>query len=215
MNLPGFFTKRFQPASLRLLGPALLLLLLFGAGRAVAQSADAPAETGSGGTFRFTDAEGVPHFVDQLDKVPEQYRSAVEFSPAEPVAPNALKVEIDGDHVLIPVTLRNGEASATVLMLLDTGSTLTTITEELAHRLQIANDNTLPTSFRVADGRIIAARITRIDELNVGDKSLLAPAITIIPRIGEAQRYDGLLGMNFLRQNPYQIDYDQALLRWQ
>lgn len=167
------------------------------------------------GIYKFTDAQGGVHFVDQFDKVPVEARTAAIFSGAGGGERSSINVEIDGNQVLVPVTLRHGERNVTALLLLDTGCTVTTITEELANRLQIDSRTTRLAMARVADGRSIATRHTRIDQLMVGDRSQTSAEVSIMPYSGVAERYDGLLGMSFLRQHRYQVDYENGLIRWQ
>jgi predicted aspartyl protease len=167
------------------------------------------------GVYRYADAQGGIHFADQLTKVPVEYRETVKFTSDGSGERSAFKVQIVGNHVLVPVTLRNEGNSVTALLLLDTGCSMTTITEELAGRLNIDNRRTWSGTARVADGRMISTRLTKIDQMLVGSRSLTSAEISIMPHSGAAQRHDGLLGMNFLRQHRYQVDYDNGLIRWQ
>lgn len=167
------------------------------------------------GTYRFTDDQGVLHLVDHIDKVPPRYRKDAIFSPDQLASAQVTRVQIDrGNHVLVPVTLHQGSTSAQALLLLDTGCTTTTISEELARRLNLDGSAFRPGKSVLADGRSVAMMIGRVDQLAVGGKVLTGAEVSILPRSG-ATPYDGLLGMNFLRQFRYQIDYDNSLIRWQ
>lgn len=180
------------------------------------QFAPAPIPPGRvSGIYQFTDAQGGIHFADQIDKVPADYLATVKFTPEGEGERSAFKVQIVGNHVLVPVTLRNEGNSVTALLLLDTGCTMTTITEELAGRLNIDKRRTWSGTTQVADGRMISTRLTKIDQMMVGSRSLASAEISIMPYSGAVQRHDGLLGMNFLRQHRYQVDYDNGLIRWQ
>lgn len=167
------------------------------------------------GVYRYVDAQGGIHFVDQAHKVPVEYREAVKFTSDGSGERSAFKVLILGNQVLVPVTLRNEGNSVTALLLLDTGCSMTTITEELAGRLNIDNRRTWSGTARVADGRMVSTRLTKIDQMLVGSRSLASAEISIMPQTGAAQRHDGLLGMNFLRQHRYQVDFENGLIRWQ
>lgn len=167
------------------------------------------------GIYRYVDAQGGIHFADQLDKVPVADRQAVQFTPQGTGESSAFRVQIVGNHVLVPVTLHNGGNTVTALLLLDTGCTVTTISEELANRLKIDSLATRTGMTRVADGRMIATRRARIDQMMVGSRAQPAAEVSIMANSGAADQYDGLLGMSFLRQHRYQVDYDNGLIRWQ
>lgn len=174
-----------------------------------------PAQHEVSGIYRYADAQGGIHFVDRIDKVPVAFRAAARFTPDGSEAVSSFKVQIVGNQILVPVTLRNGRNSATALLLLDTGCSITTINEDLATRLKIDRRTTRYSNSRVADGRIVSTRLAQIDQMIVGNRSQSAAVVSILPHSGSAQRYDGLLGMSFLRQHRYQVDYDSGLIRWQ
>ena len=96
-------------------------------------------------------------------------------------------------------------------MVLDTGCSVTIISEELAARLEIDPDHTRPGLARVADGRGVAARIGLIDRITVGPGSKTFLEVGIMSNPGPA---DGLLGMNFLRDFRYRMDFGRQQIDW-
>ena len=177
--------------------------------------------------YSWTDENGVRHMtnippvqsenkVDILDIKPPQIVGDPAINFTEPEANSASKdetqVSIIENHVIVPVTLSYKLKKVKVNLLLDTGSSNITLHSNIAKKLKVKE--TQKGKIRVAGGELIDAEGVIIDIVTVGphsEKNLLAG---IIEHNGPDVDYDGLLGMNFLKNYQYTIDFDNQLLRW-
>jgi len=123
------------------------------------------------------------------------------------------RVRIINSQVLVPVTLKNGDGTVRVELLLDTGATRTVIHEGITGRLPVDLRTAKHSQAMVADGRMIKSRIAKIDSLVVGPFAMASMELELIPYHGESM-HDGLLGMDFLGKHRYQIDMDHEVIRW-
>ncbi|RII28682.1 MAG: hypothetical protein CXR31_02030 [Geobacter sp.] len=163
--------------------------------------------------YKYTDTNGVIHIVDNEDSIPPAYRDQVtKYKNSE--QGSTTDVKIVGNQVLVPVTLRNGSVAVPVWLVLDTGATVTTIHEDVAARLGIDWNATRGRSARIADGSRVATRSTVIDSITVGARASSPIEVSIMPFQGEKGENDGLLGMNFLRDHRFHIDFATQQLRW-
>ena len=177
--------------------------------------------------YSWTDENGVRHMtnippvqsenkVDILDIKPPQIVGDPAINFTEPEANSASKdetqVSIIENHVIVPVTLSYKLKKVKVNLLLDTGSSNITLHSNIAKKLKVKE--TQKGKIRVAGGELIDAEGVIIDIVTVGphsEKNLLAG---IIEHNGPDVDYDGLLGMNFLKNYQYTIDFDNQVLRW-
>ena len=177
--------------------------------------------------YSWTDEHGVRHMtnvppvqpnknVKEFEVKPPQIVGEPEIQSAEPddKLKNKLKtpVSITGNHVIVPVTLSYGKKKIKTRMLLDTGATNITLHRKIAKKLSVKN--TRKGFIRVAGGDLIEAEGFILDSVTVGPhtkKNLLAG---IIENSGPRLEYDGLLGMNFLRNLQYTIDFNNRMLDW-
>lgn len=166
----------------------------------------------TGAAYTFTDHQGIVHMVDDLEKVPPEFRSRMKVNSAGANG-TVTPVVIRGNQVLVPVRLSHGGRTEEALLLLDTGASITTINGRLANRLGVAPVDTRPGRATVADGRSVAAYHFTLDALAVGGRSVPQMQVSILPGSG-GEGHDGLLGMNFLRQFRYHINFDRSIIQW-
>jgi tetratricopeptide (TPR) repeat protein len=122
-------------------------------------------------------------------------------------------VAIVGNTVLVPVTLTYRGNSVQARLVLDTGASVTAISDRLAAQLGVADADTNPMTGVVADGRRVEARWFLADSVGVGPKSASQLRTVILPGSG-GPGHDGLLGMDFLRKFRYQVDFDRQIIDW-
>lgn len=121
------------------------------------------------------------------------------------------KYTYKGGTILIPVTVTNNGHKETIKLILDTGCGTTQIHPDVIKRLRVKIDSH-GKSF-VADGRTINKSIGRVDFLEVGpfkEQNFIISTNYIENKHG----IDGLLGMNFLRKHPFDIDTKKQVVRW-
>ncbi|HLE41426.1 MAG TPA: peptidase, partial [Nitrospirota bacterium] len=65
----------------------------------------------------------------------------------------------------------------------------------------------------VADGRSVSSYSFVADSLNVGSRSLPHVRTSVLPGSG-GEGYDGLLGMDFLKNFRYHVDFGRSVIEW-
>lgn len=122
-------------------------------------------------------------------------------------------VAITGDNqILVPVTLGYLGKTVQANLLLDTGANVTTIHDNIAEQLGIIGGRR--GSMVVAGGDKIKTRHLPIDFITVGSKTIPKPWITVLTYTGKEAPFDGLLGLDFLRQFKYIIDFEKSVIIW-
>jgi hypothetical protein len=174
--------------------------------------AEPQSEMPAGDFYRFTDRNGVIHMVDDPDRIPPEYRNSVIITRGN-TSETPVKVTPEG-HVLVPVTLSHRGRSVRTTLILDTGATTTSISEETATELGIMPEETSPGVARVADGRKVMSRNATIDSVRLGSKELRQTPVSIMPYTGPREDHDGLLGMSFLKAFAYQVDLNRQKIIW-
>jgi hypothetical protein len=166
--------------------------------------------------FQYTDQAGTVVMVDDESKIPARYRKKTRTTKAGPADDiKTTPVRLRGNQVLVPVRLSYRDTTVDAWLLLDTGATITVISNSLADRLGIKKGSTESLLTRVADGREVNTSRTQVDSLAVGPKLKLNTEVVIMTSVGPVMDFDGLLGMNFLGEFSYHLDVNNQMIEWQ
>lgn len=166
-----------------------------------------------GSFYTYTDDQGIIHMVNELDKVPLKYRTRMKVTSGGKSCANVTPVVITRNQVLVPVTVSLRGRSVEARLLLDTGANITTISEELASRLGVEASDVRQGRATVADGRSVQGYLFTAESLSVGPQTRSNVRISILPGSG-GERYDGLLGMDFLKHFRYHVDFERGVIEW-
>jgi len=164
--------------------------------------------------LRWVDGNGVLHFTDKLENVPEPYReraAALDIPPtpprpADPVRPDSVSIPLESDgQVAVVLALLNGRTPASLIV--DTGATYTVISYEIANELRIdLSENTPVTRLQTANG-VITAPVIELDSVDVGGMKL-NQIKAAVHDFASGMSVAGLLGLNFLQH--FRVDIDTA-----
>jgi clan AA aspartic protease (TIGR02281 family) len=121
-------------------------------------------------------------------------------------------VAVDGAHILLPVSLENRGRKLEAMMLLDTGASMMVLHKEVADQLALKSTGNV--QLMVAGGQIIKSDLVKLDVVGVGPIVKKGLQASVIRHDGKPVRYQGLLGMNFLKGLNYRVDYDRQVIRW-
>ena len=143
----------------------------------------------------------------------DEKRRQAEKAKQELLEKMQTRVTVEGNRILVPVTLVNSGVELAANLLLDTGASQIVLHRDVADRLNII---TLKKGLaQTAGGQNIYVESGQVNHVKVGPFNLDNAAVLIISHEGEAVSYNGLLGMNFLKNVQYTIDYQNQVIHWQ
>ena len=122
------------------------------------------------------------------------------------------KIVINGDQILVPALIRVGAKKAETLLLLDTGATLVALHTEFAKKLKLRSQK--KSKIMVAGGKVIKADLGILESIAVGPIRIENLPVCILDSHNGLEPYEGILGMNFLRNANYRIDFKKQLILW-
>lgn len=123
------------------------------------------------------------------------------------------RVLIQDNQILVPVTISNIGIDITGNLLLDTGASHTVLHRDFAEQLRII---TLAKGYaKTAGGQNVYSELGSVDALKVGPIVMKDAHVLVLNHEGPPVGYVGLLGMNFLSQVQYHIDYERQVISWQ
>ena len=123
------------------------------------------------------------------------------------------KVILEGNRILVPVTFNNNGVELEVNLLLDTGASQIVLNRSVADRLNIVTLKKVLA--QVVGGSNIYTELGKVSYAKVGPFKMEDAGVLIIAHKGPPVNYSGLLGMSFLKNVAYSIDYKNQVIRWE
>lgn len=162
--------------------------------------------------YQYEDEQGTVHFVDDPGRIPRKYQKRQKTRTMEMGngVGKVTRVVIAGNRVLVPVTLCYQGKVASAQFILDTGASGSTISPALARQLSVDTTSTRQGIARGVGGSVHLVQRARLDYLAVGPGRKYDVDVSVI----ESTQADGLLGMDFLRDRRYHIDFNDSTVTW-
>jgi clan AA aspartic protease (TIGR02281 family) len=169
--------------------------------------------TVSGEFYQYEDENGSVNFTDDPAKIPKNLMKKKKIREDDMSDPNGsvTRVQITKNQVLVPVRVSYQGKEIQASFLLDTGANSCAISPSLANRLNINPKDANAALAHVVGGGVYLVGHVMLDYVVVGPNRKYNVAVSVI---SSGNNNDGLLGMNFLRELRYHIEFDTSTIRW-
>ena len=121
-------------------------------------------------------------------------------------------IVISRNRILVPVTIKYSNKEVTIVLLLDTGASITSVNHFVAEQLNINTGET--SAVMVAGGGILRTKLVNVQHIKVGPKILKSPKIMVLEQKGVPLDFQGLLGQDFLQLFSFTMYYGNRVIRW-
>jgi hypothetical protein len=179
------------------------------AGEGDVVSADQPGQPGETGEVIEPPEPAAQTIVDRT----LEQRARQEAAQLDRARTYQTPVMVRGNRVLVPVEIVNGGQSAHLMLLLDADTPMTTLHRSAVQGLRFPPGE--QTTLQMAGGRAVKAEKVLAGLIDIGPFELKEFPVALITPQGGSRAFDGTLGMDFLKDHPYTVDYQREMLRWQ